>query len=75
MDDAVVSAVGCTRGGGMTGGREGCYTGYPAGPSQDPYISIFKAGGPTHGQMKAFPEVSMRFLRYDLRMTSDMTPE
>ena len=35
---------------------------------QDPYLTIFSLKEPTHGQMKAFYEVSMRFLRYGLRI-------
>ena len=49
---------------GREGGLEGLYR-YPPDPSQDPYSSIFKAEGPTYGQMKVnlryimrFPEVS-----------------
>ena len=53
---------GCTRGGDRWEGWEG-YTGYYPGTLPDPYSSIFKVKGPTHGQMKLFLEVSMRFLR------------
>ena len=48
------------------------YTGTPPVPSQYPYLTIFKAKGPTHGQMKAILRIFMRFLRYDLRLTSDI---
>ena len=38
---------------------------YPA-PTQDPIFSIFKAKGPTHGQMKRNLVYLMRFPRYGL---------
>ena len=49
--------------GGWLGGCLGGLYRYPPDQSQDPYIHIFKAKGPTHGQMKAFLDYSMRFLR------------
>ena len=48
--------------GGWVGTGEG-YTGYYPGTLPDPKYSIFKARGPTHGQMNGISEVSMRFLR------------
>ena len=54
MDDAVMSAVGVYPGCGSWVGREGCYTGYYPDTSLDPYLVIFSASGPTHGQMKAY---------------------
>ena len=60
---AVTGAGGVYPGYGMDGwGWEG-YTGTQTQPSQDPYLAIFSLEGPTHGQMKAKYEVSMRFLR------------
>ena len=41
--------------------------------SQDPIFSIFKAQGPTYGQMKAILEVSLRFPRIDLRIDPELT--
>ena len=69
----------------MVGGWSEGYTGYPPALSQDPNISIFKAEGPTHGQMKGKSDYFMRFLRLgldmvlewsqnDLRMTSQTPP-
>ena len=52
----------------MTGGCLGGYTGYYPGTSQDPDISIFKAKGPTYGQMKGNIDCFMRFPRYGPRM-------
>ena len=40
---------------------------------QDLDLVIFQALDPTYGQMKAIQLYSMRFLRYDLRMTSELT--
>ena len=51
---------------GRTGGAGRGYTGYPPGPSQGPIYLIFKVKGPTHGQMKAFLDPAMRFLRQGL---------
>ena len=57
---------------GLGGYWEG-YTGTLPDQSQDPYIELFKAKGPTYGQMKAILRYSMRFPKIDLRLTSDMT--
>ena len=54
------------------GGWEG-YTGYHTQPSQDPYSTIFKAKGPTHGQMKLFLEVSDEVPQIGSRYDPDMT--
>ena len=53
-----VGAVGVYPGWGMGVGREGCYTGTPAHPSQNPYLVIFSLRDPTHGQMRLILEVS-----------------
>ena len=53
------------------GGYLGGLYRYPSQAIPGPIFHIFKAKRPTHGQMKAFLEVSMRFLRIDLRLTSD----
>ena len=42
-------------------------------PSQDPIFSIFKAEDPTHGQMKANSQVSMRFPRKGPDMVLELT--
>ena len=47
------------------GAGEG-YTGTPPGMLQDPILSIFSLKGPTHGQMKGFYMVFMRFPRMGL---------
>ena len=57
----------------MAGWVAGGYTGTQTQPSQDLIFSIFKAKGPTHGQIEAILEVSMRFLRYGLKIDPDMT--
>ena len=44
-------------------------------PSQGPIFSIFRARGPTYGQMKAILRLVMRFLRIDLRIDLRMYPE
>ena len=38
---------------------------------QDPYLVIFQAKDPTHGQMKAFLRNMMRFPEICLELTSD----
>ena len=43
----------------------------PTQPSQDPIFNIFKAKGPTYGQMKAFLVYFMRFPEMGPRLTSD----
>ena len=58
--------------GSWVGGWEG-YTGTPTQPSQGPYIHIYKAEGPTHGQMKGKSEVLMRFLRLGLEWVPELT--
>ena len=66
---ALLGAAGVYPGWCGTGwGREGCYTGYPTRPSQDPIFSIFLRLRPTYGQMKAFLLVSMRFPRMGPRI-------
>ena len=55
-------------GGDVVGGREG-YTGTPPDTLPDPKTSIFKAKGPTYGQMKLNLRYFMRFLRIDPQMT------
>ena len=50
--------------------REG-YTGYYPQPSQDPYLVINLALGPTHGRMKAKFSKMMRFLRLGLEWVPD----
>ena len=52
---------------------EGCYTGYPSRTIPGPIFSIFKARGPTYGQMKLILEVSMRFPRKGSRIDSELT--
>ena len=44
-------------------------------PSQGPKYSIFKAKGPTYGQMKAILEVSEIGSRIDLRIDPELTSE
>ena len=61
--------------GGTGVGLEGYYTGYYPVTSRTPYLVIFSLRDPTHGRMKPFLEVSMRFLRYDLRMDPESTSE
>ena len=51
------------------------YTGYYPASSQDPIFNIFKAKGPTYGQMKAILEVSMRFLRKGPGRVLEWIPE
>ena len=46
---------------------------YPTQPVPGPNISIFEAEGPTHGQMKAFLEVSLRFPRKGLERVPELT--
>ena len=58
---------------GRTGGWWEGYTGYYPAMSQGPIFSIFSLRSPTHGQMKAFPNVSMRFPEMGPDMASDMT--
>ena len=63
-------------------GREGVLPGTQPGPIPGPIFNIFRLQGPTHGQMKAFSEVSVRFPRMGLewvqnwpRIDLRMTPE
>ena len=56
------------------------YTGTPARTLPGPIFSLFKAKGPTYGQMKAILDYFMRFLRYghmgpriDLRIDPEST--
>ena len=51
------------------------YTGYYQDPSQYPYLVIIQASGPTHGRMKAILKDMMRFLRYGLELTLELTSE
>ena len=41
----------------------GTIPGYYPDQSQDPYLVIIQALGPTHGQMKGISDLLMRFLR------------
>ena len=43
--------------------------------SQGPKYSIFRVLGPTHGQMKAILDPSMRFLRLGLEWVPERVPE
>ena len=46
----------------VVGGLEG-YTGTLPGPIPGPIFKLILETGPTHGQMKAFLDILMRFLR------------
>ena len=56
-------------------GREGAIPGTSQGPSQDPYLVIYSASGPTHGRMKAISVNLMRFLRIGSRMGPEKGPD
>ena len=61
--------------GGRVGTRVGAgegYTGTQPLRLRYPYLVIFLRYEPTHGQMKAIPSYFMRFLRYGLRLTSQI---
>ena len=59
---------------GWVGTGEG-YTGTLPSPSQYPYFSHILALSPTHGQMKAYFMVLMRFPRKGQEWVPDMTSE
>ena len=54
------------------GGWRG-YTGTLPSQSQGPILTIFSLEGPTHGQMKAISQVSMRFPRKGPRIDLELT--
>ena len=58
---------------GWLGGYLEGYTGYYPDCSQDPYLVIFQALEPTHGQMKGILVYLMRFPRKGPRMVPEST--